>query len=49
MLHVAFDFGAKELLIPIRSVADIPIVPGELFAKFHTGFRSDPIDAMFKA
>jgi len=24
-------------------------VPGELFAKFQTGFYSDPVDAVFKA
>ena len=33
----------------MASVRDIPTIPGELFAKFQTGFYSDPIDAAFKA
>lgn len=48
-LQVAFDAGAKRLLLPMASVRDIPTVPGELFAKFQTGFYSDPTDAVFKA
>jgi ATP-dependent Lon protease len=48
-LQVAFDAGAKRLLLPMSSVVDIPSVPGELFAKFQTGFYSDPVDAVFKA
>ena len=28
---------------------DIPTIPGELFAKFQTGFYADPTDAVFKA
>jgi ATP-dependent Lon protease len=28
---------------------DIPTTPGELFAKFETGFYSDPTDAVLKA
>ena len=31
------------------SVTDIPIIPGELFAKFQTSFYADPVDAVFKA
>ncbi|MGA8832349.1 MAG: hypothetical protein ACLQT6_18565 [Desulfomonilaceae bacterium] len=49
MVQLAFDFGAKKLFIPMRSVATIPTVPGELFTKFQTRFRSDPIDAVFNA
>lgn len=30
-------------------MTDIASVPGELFAKFQTGFYSDPVDAVFKA
>ena len=48
-LQVAFDAGGKRLLLPMSSVGDIPSVPGELFAKFQTGFYSDPRDAAFKA
>jgi len=48
-LQVAFDAGAKRILLPMCSVGDIPSVPGELFAKFQTSFYSDPVDAVFKA
>jgi ATP-dependent Lon protease len=48
-LQVAFDAGAKRLLLPMASVKDIPSIPGELFAKFQTGFYADPVDAVFKA
>ena len=49
ILQVAFDSGAKKILIPTSSVGDIPTIPGELFAKFQTSFYADPIDAVFKA
>lgn len=49
ILQMAFDSGAKKILIPTSSVVDIPSVPGELFAKFQTSFYADPIDAVFKA
>jgi ATP-dependent Lon protease len=48
-LQAAHDAGAKRLLLPMASVADIPTIPGELFAKFQTSFYSDPRDAAFKA
>jgi len=48
-LQVAFNAGAKRILIPMSSVGAIPTVPGELFAKFQTSFYSDPVDAVFKA
>jgi ATP-dependent Lon protease len=48
-LQVAFDAGAKRILLPMSSVTDIPSVPGELFGKFQTSFYSDPVDAAFKA
>jgi ATP-dependent Lon protease len=48
-LQVAFDAGAKRLLLPMASVSDIPTIPGELFAKFQTSFYADPVDAVFKA
>ena len=48
-LQVAFDAGGKRLLLPMASVKDIPTIPGELFAKFQTGFYAAPTDAVFKA
>jgi predicted ATP-dependent Lon-type protease len=48
VIRVVRDFSVS-LLIPMSSVTAIPTVPGELFAKFQTGFYSDPIDAVFKA
>jgi ATP-dependent Lon protease len=48
-LQVAFDSGAKRVLLPMASVTAIPTIPGELFAKFQTGFYADPTDAVFKA
>lgn len=40
-LQVAFDAGAKRLLLPMPSVKDIPTIPGELFAKFQTGWYAE--------
>ncbi len=48
-LQVAFDAGAKRILLPMASVGDIATIPGELFAKFQTSFYSDPRDAAFKS
>jgi ATP-dependent Lon protease len=48
-LQVAFDAGAKRVLLPMSSAVDIPTVPSELFAKFQISFYSDPVDAAFKA
>ena len=48
-LQMAFDCGAKRILLPMASVKDIPTIPGALFAKFQTSFYSDPVDAVFKA
>jgi ATP-dependent Lon protease len=48
-LQVAFDAGAKRILLPMASVGAIPTIPGELFAKFQTSFYADPVDAVFKA
>ena len=48
-LQVAFDAGAKRIMLPMSSVGDIPTIPGELFAKFQTSFYSDPRDAAFKS
>ena len=48
-LQVAFDAGAKRVLLPMASVKDIPTIPGELFAKFQTAWYADPVDVVFKA
>lgn len=48
-MQLAFDCGAKRVLLPMSSVTDIPTIPGELFAKFQTSFYADPVDAVFKA
>jgi len=48
-LQVAFDAGAKRILLPMSSVGDIVTIPGELFAKFQTSFYADASDAAFKA
>lgn len=48
-LQVAFNSGARRILLPMSSVRDLPSVPGELFAKFQTSFYADPVDAVFKA
>lgn len=49
ILQVAFDSGAKRILVPTSSVGDIPTIPGELFAKFQTSFYADPVDAAYEA
>lgn len=48
-LQVAFDAGAKRILLPMASAVDLASVPPELFAKFQTSFYADPVDAVFKA
>ena len=48
-LQVCFDAGAKKVLLPMSSAADIPTVPTELFAKFQTSFYTSPEDAVYKA
>jgi ATP-dependent Lon protease len=48
-LQICLDAGAKKVLLPITSAADIPTVPAELFSKFQTSFYSSPEDAVVKA
>jgi conserved hypothetical protein/TIGR02688 family protein len=48
-LQVCFDAGAKKILLPMSSAADIAMVPSDLFAKFQTSFYTSPEDAVFKA
>lgn len=48
-MQVCLDAGAKKILLPMSSAADIGTVPSELFAKFQTSFYTSPEDAVFKA
>jgi ATP-dependent Lon protease len=48
-LQVCFDAGAKRILLPMSSAADIGTVPAELFTKFQTSFYQTPEEAVFKA
>jgi ATP-dependent Lon protease len=48
-LQVCLDAGAKRVLIPMSSAADIATVPADLFAKFQISFYSSPEDAVIKA
>jgi ATP-dependent Lon protease len=49
VLQVCFDAGAKKVLLPMSSAADIGTVPPELFARFQISFYQSPEDAVFKA
>ena len=49
ILQVCFDAGAKRILLPMSSAADIATVPSDLFAKFQISFFSSPEDAVVKA
>lgn len=40
---------SRCFMIPMSSVKDIPMILGELFAKFQTSFYADPVDAVFNA
>jgi len=48
-LQAAHESGAKRVLLPMSSAADLQTVPPELFATFQTSFYSSPVDAVFKA
>ena len=39
---MAYDAGAKRVLLPMASVRDLPTIPGELSGKFETSFDADP-------
>lgn len=49
VLQVCVDSGAKRVLIPASSVADLQAVPSDLMVKIQPIFYSDPVDAVFKA
>ena len=48
-LQVCLDSGAKKVLLPITSAADLGIVPPELVGSFNLIFYSSAEDAVFKA
>lgn len=48
-LQVCLDSGAKKILLPITSAADLGTVPPELIGSFQLIFYSTPEDAVFKA
>lgn len=48
-LQLAFDSGAKKVLLPMSCAVDIPTVPAGLFTKFQISFYSEPVDAIYKA
>ncbi len=49
VMQIAFDAGAKRILIPKSSAADIATIPSNLFAKFQLSFYSRPEDAVIKS
>lgn len=48
-LQVCLDSGAKKVLLPITSAADLGTVPPELMGSFNIVFYSSAEDAVFKA
>lgn len=48
-LQVCLDSGAKKVLLPITSAADIGTVPADLVGAFSLIFYSTPQEAVFKA
>ncbi|MFC4711061.1 protease Lon-related BREX system protein BrxL [Enterococcus eurekensis] len=48
-LQVAKDAGAKKVLVPMTSAADLGTVPPELMGTFNLIFYQTPEDAVFKA
>lgn len=49
VLQVCLDSGAKKVLLPITSAADLGTVPSELVGAFSLIFYSSPQEAVFKA
>ena len=48
-LQVCHDSGAKKVLLPLTSAADLGTVPSELIGSFNLIFYSSAEDAVFKA
>ena len=46
---ITLDSGAKKVLLPITSAADLGTVPPELVGSFNLIFYSSAEDAVFKA
>lgn len=49
ILQVCLDSGAKKVLLPITSAADLGTVPSDLVGSFNLIFYASPQDAVFKA
>ena len=49
VLQVCLDSGAKKVLLPITSAADLGTVPSELVGAFSLIFYSTAQEAVFKA
>ena len=49
VLQVCFDSGAKKVLLPITSAADLGTVPAELNSCFNLVFYQSADEAVFKA
>lgn len=49
VMQVCVDSGAKKVLLPMVSAADLPTVPAELVSCFSLIFYSSAEDAVFKA
>ena len=48
-LQVCLDSGAKKVLLPITSAADLGTVPADLIGSFNLIFYNSAEDAVFKA
>ena len=48
-LQVCLDSGAKKVLLPITSAADLSSVPSDLIGSFNIIFYNSAEDAVFKA
>jgi ATP-dependent Lon protease len=49
VLQVCLDAGARKVLLPITSAADLGMAPSDLVGKFSLIFYSTPQEAVFKA
>lgn len=48
-LQVCLDSGAKKVLLPMTSAAELRMVPADLIGSFNLIFYSSAEDAVFKA
>jgi ATP-dependent Lon protease len=49
VLQVCLDSGAKKVLLPISSAAELGTVPSDLVGAFSLIFYTTPQEAVFKA